>query len=227
MKATLRRIATTTMLALFALPAMASAQNWNATVEKIEGGHLIGNPEAEVELVEFVSYTCPHCAQFTKDGEGALRLVYIRSGRLSLQIRHFIRDDIDLTVALLARCGTTDKFVQNHTAFMLSQPTWLAEVSKMSAAQRQRWAVGTGADRRRAIASDLRFYRIMERRGYQRNDIDRCLADAAEVTSLQAADEANRAEFGVAGTPSFMVDGILLAGTHDWAMLQPQLDARF
>ena len=34
------------------------------------------------------------------------------------------------------------------------------------------------------------------------------------------------AEFGVRGTPSFALNGILLAGTHDWATLRPQIDVR-
>ena len=33
-------------------------QNWTTTVVERGNGHLLGNPEAKVKLVEFMSYTC-------------------------------------------------------------------------------------------------------------------------------------------------------------------------
>ena len=65
----------------------------------------------------------------------------------------------------------------------------------------------------------------MKNRGYERPVIDRCLADEAKAQKL-AAGTGEAQEAGVMGTPSFMLDGTLLAGTHNWAALYPQIRAR-
>lgn len=76
-----------------------------------------------------------------------------------------------------------------------------------------------------AIANDFGFYRIMEQRGYDRPTVNRCLADEAMAKRLTAQTQA-ASNAGVEGTPSFMLDGILLTGTHDWQSLNLQLQAR-
>ena len=31
--------------------------NWNPVINEVDGGHVLGNPDAEARLVEFMSYT--------------------------------------------------------------------------------------------------------------------------------------------------------------------------
>lgn len=214
-------------LAIAALFAAAAAPNWNTVVKPADGGHLIGNPEAKIRLTEFVSYTCPHCAQFVQDGHGALQLAYVGPGKVILEVRHVVRDPVDLTAAVLANCGPAAKFPRNHAALMFSQDKWLASALGASNAQQARWYSGDGPSRRRAIAGDVGFYKIMEGRGYRRTDVDKCLADEGLAKRLAETSARDSQKWNIAGTPSFAIDGVLLAGTHDWRTLQPQLDARF
>lgn len=215
-------------LALAALPLSDAAGqqgggNWLVTVAATDGGHRIGNPDAKVKLTEFVSYTCPHCAAFTRESEGVLKIGYIQPGNVSVEVRHLIRDPVDLTVAMLVNCGPVDKFPGNHDAFMLGQDEWIAPLAKMTAAQRQRWTTGDGASRRRAIAGDFHFYEIMERRGYSRSEADRCLADEATAREL-AENSAKDWELpGIGGTPSFAINGVVMPGTHVWSALERQI----
>lgn len=206
--------------------AIAASSSYINQVQVTDGGHKIGNPEAKVSVIEFVSYTCPACANYTRNEEGALEIGYVATGKVTMEIRHIIRDPIDLTAAMLTNCGPASKFPQNHKAIMLGQNKWLPLAQSASSAQRNRWASGTGASRRRAIANDMGFYAIMERRGYRRTDIDRCLADEAKANSLAEASEANGAKYFVSSTPSFAINGVTLAGTHSWSLLEPQIKAR-
>jgi protein-disulfide isomerase len=199
---------------------------WNYTVTRTAAGsHVLGNPAAKVRLTQYVSYTCPHCAEFELQADGPLRLGYISSGKVAVEVRHFLRDPIDLTAALLSNCGAKEKFFLNHAALMRSQKVWMARMTGATAAQRQRWTSGTAAARARAIASDFRFYEIMASRGYDRPSLDRCLSDAAMAQRL-ADQTAEGDKLGVHATPSFAIDGVLLIGTHEWSLLRPQLDAR-
>ena len=41
---------------------------WDRTVNlTADGFPVLGNPAARVKLVEFISYTCPHCADFNAE----------------------------------------------------------------------------------------------------------------------------------------------------------------
>jgi protein-disulfide isomerase len=55
--------------------------------------------------------------------------------------------------------------------------------------------------------------------------VERCLADPVMAQKL-AAQTSEAARLGIDGTPSFLLNGALLAGTHDWATLKAQLDTR-
>lgn len=196
--------------------------NWDTVVARTELGHRIGNPDAKVKVVEFLSYTCPHCAEFARASEGPIKLGYLAPGNINIEVRHLVRDPVDLTVGLLVNCGEPAKFAANHNAFLLGQERWIEPLGTSSQAQRQRWTT-SGADGRRAIAADFGFYEIMERRGYRRTDVDRCLADDAMARKLAETSAKEWDRPGIDATPSFAINGIVMPGTHTWPALERQL----
>ncbi len=221
--------------AIIAAPAFADAEksknasdlkraDWSTFAARKDGGNILGNPDAAVKIKEYVSYTCPHCATFARQGDPVLKLYYLPTGDVSVEVRHIIRDPIDWTAAVLTNCGEPEKFAQNHSLFMGAQPKWLEEARKATTVQKQRWSNPNRTAARQAIASDLGFEELMESRGYSRVEIARCLADNETATTLviQSMEEAKR--MGVSGTPSFAIDGTLLEGTHSWQPLQMQID---
>lgn len=201
------------------------APDWTITVVETEAGHLIGNPDAQTKVAEYVSYTCSHCAQFARDGDPALKIAYVRTGKVSVEVRHTLRDPIDLTAAMLAHCGDARKFALNHSAIMLSQNKWLPIAQTATQAQIQRWSNPDRAAARRAIASDFNFYELMEGRGYRVTDIDRCLADTEKESELVKASRDDAVRLGIKGTPSFAINDRLLDSVHGWPALQKALDA--
>ncbi|MCH2487825.1 MAG: DsbA family protein [Erythrobacter sp.] len=213
-------------LALVGTGAVALAQNWAGTVVESNNGHRLGNPKAKTKLVEFMSYTCSHCADFAREGDAAIKLGYVPQGDVSYEIRHLLRDPFDLTAALLTHCGDPKKFTGNHNAIMLSQDAWFEKGRKTTRAQQARWQFGSNGARRQAIASDLGFYELMENRGYSRAELDRCLTDEAKANALAEASQADVEKYGLTGTPSFVMNGALLDGVHNWAALRPVLDKR-
>ena len=210
------------LVAAAALLGGATRSDWHTVVAKTELGHRLGNPDAKVKLVEFLSYTCPHCAEFAQEGQAALQLGYLAPGKISIEIRHLVRDPVDLTVGMLVNCGATSKFAGNHEAFLLGQKRWIAPLGAPTQAQRTRWTTAVAAGRR-AIASDFGFYTIMERRGYRRTDVDRCLADEAMARRLAETSAKEWDRPGVDATPSFAINGVVMPGTHTWAALERQL----
>jgi protein-disulfide isomerase len=220
------RLAALAGAALLLSAAAPKTIGWNYTVTRTAAGsNVLGNPAARVKLTEFVSYTCPHCAEFEMQADGPLRLGYVATGKVSVEVRHYLRDPIDLTAALLTNCGPKEKFFLNHAAFMRSQKVWMGRMTDSTKTQQDRWSSGTLSARTRAVAADFKFYEIMASRGYDRPSVDRCLGDAAMAQRLAKQTEDGE-RLGIHATPSFAIDGMLLIATHDWAFLRPQLDAR-
>lgn len=208
------------------LPSSQPKGNWGAQIAETEGGHLIGNPEAEARLVEYMSYTCSHCAHFAQTGEGAIKLLYVPTGKVSYEVRHLIRDQVDLTAALAVRCGAPDKFFANHEALIFKFDEWMGAADKATPAQKARWNFGTFPSRAQAIASDLGFYEIMERRGYSRTQLDSCLTDYDEARAIVDRSNADADRLGLRGTPTFLM-GESRLDAHNWQTLQPVLDSYF
>lgn len=200
--------------------------NWSATIARTERGHAIGNPRAEAKLIEFISYTCPHCADFAARGEAPLEIVLLKPGKVSLEVRPVIRNGLDLAVTLLANCGDPAKFKARHQALMLSQAVWLGKARNAPQTQIAIWQRGDRAGRLNAVNA-LGLADLLAERGQSRAELDACVSDDAAAKTLLANDSADETEFGVTSTPSFALDGKLLADVHGWDTLYPVLSARF
>lgn len=200
--------------------------NWQSQITRTERGHLIGNPEAKSQLIEFISYTCPHCADFTAQGEPALELALLTPGKIGLEVRPVIRNALDLTVSLLAQCGEPAAFKRRHQMLMLSQADWLGKARNAPQTQQAIWARGDKAARMNA-ASALGLSDMLVRRGQSPSEIDACVMDDIAARKLLDNDRADYAEFAVPGTPSFALDGKLLNAVHSWQALYPVLSAKF
>ncbi len=199
---------------------------WATTVARTARGHLIGNPDAKGQLIEFISYTCPHCADFATRGEPALDMVLLSPGTMSLEVRPRIRNGLDVSVTLLAQCGDPAGFKARHQALMLTQADWLGKARAAPASQQAIWNRADKAGRMNA-ASALGLAELLARRGQSRSQLDACLADDAAAKKLIAVAAADKAEFAITVTPSFALDGKLLEGVHGWETLSPVLSARF
>lgn len=202
------------------------AGNWQNTVTRTERGHLIGNPEAKTTLVEFISYTCPHCADFAARGEPALDVVLLGPGKLTVEVRPRIHNGLDLAVTLLANCGDPAQFKVRHRTLILAQADWLGKARAAPQSQQAIWQRGDRAGRQNA-ASALGLTAMLAAKGQSKSELDACVADDAAAQELLRDDEADTAEFGVNSTPSFAMDGKLLADVHSWEALYPLLRTRF
>lgn len=206
---------------LAATGKQAAPANPAATVVALpNGAHVVGSPQAKVKLVEYVSYTCPHCAAFDREAGSELLLGFIRPGKGSIEYRPFLRNVIDVAATLMVGCGPVSKFPANHAIVLQSQAKWFAQVTE---AQAKHWqaAPDFGA-RMRAIAGDLHLYELFENRGYSRPDLDRCLSNEALARQISMENQTASQVGGVTGTPAFLLND-RLQDTNDWAGLRPIL----
>lgn len=213
------------MVAIAMPIAPAMAQNWNAEFAETGQGYRVGDAEAPLQIVEFISYSCPHCATFEREAEAELRYHYVHEGYAAVEVRHMIRNPIDLAAAMLTECGTPEEFFGNHRAILATQDEWIATAQGLSEAQMARWQSGPFPSRMKAIASDLEFDDLMESRGMSASEVSACLNDTAKAEQIVNRAEANVAEYQVPGTPSFVLNGSLLENVHSWEALRQVLAA--
>ncbi|MGN7158907.1 thioredoxin domain-containing protein [Sphingomonas sp. SAFR-052] len=219
------------LLALFGLPpAKAQAQaparakvsrNWANNVAFLpNGGIAVGNPTARVQLVEWVSYTCPHCAVFATEAKAELPAM-LKSGRVRVEYRTLPRDALDLAAAILVRCGGPNRFLAAHDAIMAQQKDMLDRADTFATTPAAQTRTATIAIRLLQLADATGLRTLMRGHGLADAQITACLNDEAAQKRVIAIAEAAQAA-GVAGTPSFEING-QKADVHDWATLKPLL----
>lgn len=168
--------------------------------------HILGSPEAKQTLVEYLSYTCGQCAVFEINGADTIKYGAVGSGKLRLEIRHYIFNEADLTVATALHCLPKENFFLAHTTMLRTQAQWAPKWRNATPAQRIRYETGTPKQIMQAIARDIGLYQSMEQFGLSNIELDRCLGDPAIYKPiLQQTDDA--AKVGVNSTPSFLLGG--------------------
>lgn len=232
----LSMVAMAALLCTYASAAPVKNSKWLQTYTLTPtGGYMLGNPAAKNHIVEYVSYTCPHCAHFETDDLPKLKSSYIASGDLSFEIRPYYRDYIDLTVAMLARCGGTKKFFANHNYFMATQADWRARSNRISAktASHIKAEYASKADELSdnmaymlGAYSEMDLASLARTRGMTPAAATACLSDKlAQKKILDITDEAVNT-YLLPGTPSFLFNGKPDLEIYDYASIKARIEAR-
>jgi protein-disulfide isomerase len=191
-------------------PGRALVPEANRRVELPVGdGHMIGDPDAPLTMVEFTDLQCPFCRHFYMTTFERLKTAYINTNKLRYVSRDFPLEAIHplaLSAARAARCaGTQGRFWEmRHT--ILKNNAALTNDSFLSDAA----ALQLDSARFKACFDDPKAFR---------REIDMDMADAERA--------------GVTGTPSFVVGrtsgtvlhGILMMGAQPFEEFDAQLKA--
>lgn len=200
-------------------PATAIAP---VAAEAPNGAVVAGNPAAKNVLVEYISYTCGHCAHFAADSEAPIK-PYIASGKVKVEYRSLLRDPFDFAAALLAHCGTPAQFAGNHSLLLKNQQSWMAKARAATAEQRSKWNTEDYTANLTHIANDVGLVSLMKARGFTAAQSNACLADTGKQAQLlEMTEEAGK--LGVQGTPTFFLNGKMLEN-NVWAAVKTDLDA--
>lgn len=154
-----------------------------------ESERAIGSAKAAHQVIEWFSFTCPHCADFAEQTFPDLLAHWIMPGKLRWVFSDFPTDRVALLAAMVARYLPPDHYERFVATLFAAQAHWAYADQPMSAL----WLLAQDA-------------------GMQRATFDHAVAD----TELQnwilsrAADAESR--WNVDGTPSFLIDGKLYVG---------------
>ena len=197
---------------------------WTEVVSKTDaGGYRMGNPDAPIKLVEYGSLTCPHCANFAETSGEELHEEFVKSGRVSFEFRNFVTNPLDLTMAMLTRCGTPESFFALTEQTFANQPAIVETWSSASEAQLNQTAALPPESRFQAIADLAGLPEFFAARGIAADQAKACLADNATAEALAKATSDQGNEFGITGTPSFLINGQKV-DMNSWPEIKTELE---
>lgn len=147
----------------------------------------LGNPNADVTVIEYASFTCPHCRSFHENVFDELKAEYIDTGKINFVYREVYFDRFGLWAGMLARCGGPDRYFGFVDALYSGQSEWTA-----------------GGDPA-TIAGNLR--KIGRTAGLSDEEVNACLSDQGKAEAMVAFFEQSTKADGVNSTPSFVING--------------------
>ena len=211
------------LLGLLALLTLGAAKpvDWTRSVTRTPAGsYVIGNPAAKVRLVEFMSYTCPHCAHFAAEGTPALMRDYVRRGTVAFELRNAVRDPLDLAAALATRCGGPARFPGSHEAVFAAQAALFEGAGKFDPAPTAKDPVAG----MKALSRASGLTALMAKRGVTPAALAACYASrAAQAPVLAMTNDAWNTR-KIPGTPAFFLNGKMIE-TNEWADIEPLVRA--
>ena len=176
----LRTLVTTAAAVLFSL-SMATAQEGDIA------DMVQGSPDAKVEIIEYASYTCPHCASFHAGPYKDLKKDYVDTGKVKFVFREVYFDRFGLWASMIARCAGPDRFFGMTDLLFKEQSLW------------------SRAGDPAAIVAELR--KIGLKGGMEEAQLNACLEDADNAQALVARYQENAERDDVSSTPSFLING--------------------
>jgi len=161
----------------------------------------LGAPNAKVQVVEYASASCPHCARWNADVFPIFRAKYIDTGKVRYTLKEYLTDPVALAAAgfLLARCAGQDRYFPVLDAVFRGQDQM----------------VQTG-DVRGVLAKIAKTPG-----GLTEAQLDACFRDAAAEKALAARADRHQRLDKVTSTPTFIINGRRVEGE----MTLPELDA--
>ncbi|MEX5563533.1 DsbA family protein [Pseudophaeobacter sp. 1A16562] len=169
-------------------PLIGAAYAQDAEVDTSTITEMVqGAEDAPVTLIEYASYTCPHCANFHTGPYKKLKEEYIDTGKVKFIYREVYFDRYGLWASMIARCAGPEKFFGMTDLIFKEQSDW---------------ARAGGATE---IVDALR--KIGRLAGLENDQLEACLQDGTKAQTLVTWYQENAEEHDVTATPSFVLNG--------------------
>lgn len=187
----LKKLAAALALSLLSFaPAVAQEATTEAAPAAIEiKDFSMGPADAKVEVIEYASFTCPHCANFHANVWPQLKSEYIETNKIKFTYREVYFDKYGLWAAMIARCGGEMRYFT---------------IADMIFEQQRDWAASDDAT---VVVENLK--RIGRAAGLEDAAMDVCLKDGNMAQAMVAHYQTNATADNLQGTPSFKINGTM------------------
>ena len=170
----------------FALPYAASAEEASEAIKPI-AEMVQGDLDAPIEIIEYASFTCPHCATFHADVYPKLKINYIDKGLVKFIYREVYFDKYGMWASMIARCAGADRFFGMTDQIYRKQSIWARAESDV------------------AIVTQLRKIGLLA--GLDESQLSACLQDGVKLRALVEWYSENAKRDEIKSTPSLIING--------------------
>lgn len=150
------------------------------------GDMSLGPADAKVQVLEYASASCSHCARFNNTVFPAFKAKYIDTGKVHYTLKEFLTPPVEMAAAgfLTARCAGKDKYFTVLDAIYKNQ-------AEMFQTQDYRGVL----------------LRIAQSAGMTEDQFNKCVSDPEALKALNARVQKAINDDKISGTPTFVVNG--------------------
>ena len=170
----------------FDLPFSVSAEEASKEIKPI-AEMLQGDEDAPIEMIEYASFTCPHCATFHADVYPKLKINYIDKGLVKFIYREVYFDKYGMWASMIARCAGPEKFFGMTDQIYRKQSVWARAESDV------------------AIVTELRKIGLLA--GLDETQLGQCLQDGVKLRALVEWYSENAKRDEIKSTPTLVING--------------------
>ncbi len=167
--------------------SMAQAQEAPAGDMELAPDMSMGNEDAPITIIEYASYTCPHCARFHTDVFKQIKAEYIDTGKARFIHREVYFDRFGLWAGMVARCGGEMRYFGLNDLLYTGQAEWL------------------GSREPQEILANL--HTLGRTAGMNDEQLSACLEDQEMAQSMVAAYQTHATADEINSTPTFIING--------------------
>lgn len=147
----------------------------------------MGKDDAPVTLIEYASYTCPHCASFHANVWPELKRDYVDTGKVKFILREVYFDKYGLWAGMVAQCGGAPKYYGISDMLFEDQRGWLGDMKDAT------------------VAGNLR--KIGLKAGLTQEQLEACLNDQQQAEAMVYTFQQNATADNVDATPTLVING--------------------
>lgn len=189
---------------MLATPLAANPLAALADTSPVTGDIVLGDPDAAVTIIEYASFTCPHCATFHQNTWPRFKAEYVDTGRVKFIMREVYFDKYGLWAGMTARCGGEKGYYPMVETFLKQQSSWV---------------------RSQDVGAEIQ--KIGRRAGLSNDQLSTCLADRDYAKTLLETYQKNAEADGVRSTPTFIINGEIHTGSMTFEDFSKIVDAAF
>jgi len=148
----------------------------------------------------------------------------VKNGNVSYEFRNFVRDPLDISASLIARCaGANPQFFALTNGIYADQTSFFERLQAVPEQQLSALQQMTPAQQAAKMAEYTGLQEWAAQRGLPSGKSSQCLGNQAEIERLvQMVSEAS-SQYTIEGTPTFVLNGEVVpieVGTPTWTQLE-------
>ncbi|MBD9371332.1 DsbA family protein [Rhizobium sp. ARZ01] len=164
---------------------------------------VMGDANAPVTIVEYMSMTCPHCATFHNETLEPIKKKYIDTGKVRFILREFPFDPRAAAAFMLARCAPPEQYFPMVSMLLKQQEQWAAAENGREA-----------------------LLQMSKLAGFTQESFEACLTNQKLLDDVNAVRERGAKDFGITATPSFLINGQRYTGGMSVDTMSALIDSK-